>query len=63
MRVGDMVLIQSGYDDYLREAGVVVHIYPVLNWTQTSDNCVDVLCDGSIWTVGIDDLEVINESR
>jgi hypothetical protein len=59
MRIGDLVLVQSGYDDYLREVGVVIHIHPVLNWVQASDNCADILGADGIWTVGISDLEVI----
>jgi len=64
VKIGDLVFIQAGYDDYLRQVGVVLNVFKIdSERVQSSDNCADVMCEDGVWTVGIDDLEVVNEDR
>ena len=64
MKLGDLVVVKPDYHKVMERVGVVVHIYEVdPTWVQTSDSCADILCAGDVWTVGIDDLEVISETR
>ena len=58
MKIGDLVFIQAGYDDYLRQVGVVLNVR-----TAALNSVVDVMCEDGVLSVEIDDLEVISEDR
>jgi hypothetical protein len=59
VKLGDLVKLGE-------EFGVVMHINdvnPELAHLEDYSLTVDVLCDDGVWTIEIDDLEVIDESR
>jgi len=58
VKIGDLVFIQAGYDDYLRQVGVVLNVR-----TAALNSVVDVMCEDGVLSVEIDDLEVISEDR
>lgn len=68
VKSGDLVKLgfQSASRRHSEEFGVVLHVYDV------DDNLVhlvdyyqaaEVLCEDGVWTMNVDDLEVVNEAR
>jgi len=72
MKVGDLVVLCPSTIGCGWEAAILLHIHEVdmnEDQNQRSDRCdgadqlASVLCNDGVWTVPLDDLEVINESR